>query len=234
MQTEAEKYLISLIANLVKRARSAGQKLKIINLGAAKSTIVEEAVIKEVGAGLEVFVCDRCDIQDCAVGAPYAQQSFVCPLEDMTPIPDATYDVAFANFVLEHVQNPQRAANEMARIVKPGGELILSLSNPQAPEFILARLTPTRFHQLFRQEGHDEAYPVKYAYKSLSNLLVVMANAGWKLKEERNLPATYSYLHRFPVFGWFSRIYDFSVLKFKLKPLLGHAVMYWQKVDKSL
>ena len=149
------------------------------------------------------------------------------------PLPSNNYDVAFANFVLEHVQNPEKAAAEMARIMKPGGELVLSLSNPRSPEFILASLTPTSFHQLFRQEDHDEAYPVKYAYGSLGNFIKLMERAGWELKERKNLPATYSYLHRWPLINLFSRAYDGLVNIANISSLMGHSVLHFSKVDKK-
>lgn len=229
MQTEAEKYLILILKKILQAFTRKGVKPKLINLGAAKSTIIEEAII-EAGD----FICDRCDIQDCSViNKPYVGTSFIAPLEDLVPLASNTYDVAFANFVLEHVQNPERAAQEMARIMKPGGELILSLSNPKAPEFILAGLTPTSFHQLFRQEDHDEAYPVRYAYRSLGNFIKLMERAGWELKERKNLPATYSYLHRWPLINLLSRAYDGLVNIANISSLMGHSVLHFSKVDKK-
>lgn len=228
MQTEAEKYLILILKKILAAFTFKGIKPKMINLGAAKSTIIEDSII-ETGD----FSCDRCDIQDCAVVKPYVGASFIAPLEDLSPLASNTYDVAFANFVLEHVQNPEKAALEMARIVKPGGEIVLSLSNPQAPEFKLASLTPTSFHQLFRAEGHDEAYPVKYAYRSINNFIRLMVQAGWELKERKDLPATYSYLHRWPVVNLLSRVYDSALEITKLSKMMGHSVLHFSKVDKK-
>lgn len=228
MQTEAEKYLILILKKILSTFSVRSIRPKMINLGAAKSTIIEDAII-EAGD----FVCDRCDIQDCAVDKPYAGESFICALEDMSALTDNTYDVAFANFVLEHVNNPEQAAHEMARIVKSGGELVLSLSNPKAPEFILASLTPTSFHQLFRKDDHDEAYPVKYAYKSINNYIKLMARAGWELKERKNLPATYSYLYRWPIINLLSQAYDSLINISSIAILMGHSVLRFSKIDKK-
>ena len=41
------------------------------------------------------------------------------------PIENATVDVAFATLVLHHAPNPSAALNEMARILKPGGTLVV-------------------------------------------------------------------------------------------------------------
>ncbi len=45
---------------------------------------------------------------------------------DALPLPGDTVDYAFANMYLHHVDEPSRAINEMARIVKPGGKLVIT------------------------------------------------------------------------------------------------------------
>ncbi|TCL66590.1 methyltransferase family protein [Hydrogenispora ethanolica] len=42
------------------------------------------------------------------------------------PIPDQTVDYTFANMYLHHVEDPPAAIGEMARILKPGGKLVIT------------------------------------------------------------------------------------------------------------
>lgn len=229
MQTEAEKYLITILKTIVTKAQ---YHIKMINLGAAKSTVIETAILTDSSeTESQYFICDRVDIQDCHVDNNYVKQTYIGPLEDLSAIPDLSYEAAFANFVLEHINDPYKAAKEMARILKPGGHLVLSMSNPSAPEFIVARFTPTRFHQLFRHADHDEAYPVEYSYKNIANFIDIMIRAGWSLKEEKRFPAIYSYLHRFVFINMLSKVYDNFISFFGLKFLHGHVVLHFIKMD---
>jgi len=41
------------------------------------------------------------------------------------PLPDASVDAAFAHMVLHSLEDPERAVREMARIVRPGGRVVL-------------------------------------------------------------------------------------------------------------
>lgn len=229
MQTEAEKYLIKILQNILFAWKHLPQKIKMINLGAAKSTVVETALLSGKKAQEANFICDRVDIEDCQVNEPYVDKSFISALEDLSSIQSNYYDLAFANFVLEHVVKPEKAAQAMTRILKSGGELVLSLSNPLAPEFLLAKLTPTSFHQFFRKEDHDEAYPVKYAYKNIKNFIKIMEQSGWVLIDKKYFPATYSYLYRFPIVNQLSRLYDWILIKTRGTLLMGHVVLQFKK-----
>ncbi|MFA6995192.1 MAG: class I SAM-dependent methyltransferase [Patescibacteria group bacterium] len=222
MQNDAEKYLIKLLKKILKLVSG---KSKIINLGAAQSVVIEEELIQD---GIN-FVCDRSDIQPNTVSKEYIGQSFICPLEKMTAINSNEYDCVFANFVLEHISDPLAAASEITRILKPGGKLIISLSNPRAPEFRLARITPTSFHQLLREKGHDPAYPVKYAYGSIEKLIKLFENNGLKLQEDRRFPAIYSYLYHFPILNFLGKTYDKILKKLKWRGIMGHCVLFLEK-----
>jgi SAM-dependent methyltransferase len=226
MQTAAEKYLIGLLKSILKFL--PGQA-KIVNLGAAKSTVVEDSLYQE---GID-FICDRTDIQPCDVSKQYAGQSFICPLENLSPLNSDEYDCVFANFVLEHIIDPDAAVAEIARILKPGGKLVISLSNPQAPEFRIARITPTFFHQLFREANHDPAYPVRYAYGNVENLIKLFEKYKLSLKEDRRFPAVYSYLYHFPALNYLGLLYDKILERLNWRAAMGHSVLFFEKLHST-
>lgn len=52
------------------------------------------------------------------------------------PIQDETVDYAFANMYLHHVENPPEAIKEMARILGPGGMLVITDLDTHGFEFL--------------------------------------------------------------------------------------------------
>ncbi len=52
---------------------------------------------------------------------------YVCDAQDMNIVLDQSYHTAICLEVLEHVQNPQKVLNEINRVLKPQGMLILSV-----------------------------------------------------------------------------------------------------------
>jgi SAM-dependent methyltransferase len=58
------------------------------------------------------------------------------------PFPDASFDLAYARYLLEHVQRPERVVAEMRRVVRPGGciavcenDISLLRVDPPCPAF---------------------------------------------------------------------------------------------------
>ena len=58
------------------------------------------------------------------------------------PIPDGTVDYAFANMYLHHVESPSEAIEEMVRILKPAGKLVITDLDEHEFDFL-------------REEHHD-------------------------------------------------------------------------------
>lgn len=58
--------------------------------------------------------------------AAYSNIEFHLAESQSLPLPDASVDVAFANMYLHHCPDPLTAINEMVRILKPGGRLVIT------------------------------------------------------------------------------------------------------------
>jgi len=223
MQTPAEKFLID---QSISHLKNKNQPVKIINIGAGKSFVIENYLS---AAGLD-FIVDRADIYECNMDNPHAGRRFICSAENMKEVKSAEYELAFSNYVLEHVPNLSLAAKEIFRIIKPGGVLAISVPNPQALEFFISRHTPLFFHQLIKGKAKfSEAYETYYAYKNIAELVKTFEAAGFKTKEIKFYPFTIGYLFRFPVISLLSRIYDALISLTGIKVLMGQAGIVFKK-----
>jgi len=82
------------------------------------------------------------------------------------PVEDNGVDYVFANMYLHHVESPAKAIKEMARILKPGGKLIISDMDKHEFEFLL-----TEHHD--RWMGFDREDIMKwFAEAGLKNIKV--------------------------------------------------------------
>ena len=106
-------------------------------------SIPSGAKILDAGAGLKPYQslfshCDyeSCDFADCEEFFSNlddgtrddlrGRHNYICPI-DAIPVANDTYDYVLCSQVLEHVPNPQTAAHELYRILKPQGQLLVTV-----------------------------------------------------------------------------------------------------------
>lgn len=103
------------------------------------------------------------------------QQGLLTPVHgDLSELPLAsgTLDVACCMEVLEHVEDDRRALAEIARVLKPGGTLALTVPNRRAPLPFVERLGLQSVHDRPGPEQH-----VRPGYEA-SEISALMAQAG--------------------------------------------------------
>jgi SAM-dependent methyltransferase len=70
--------------------------------------------------------CDFLPVLEEVGGNTGIDHTFYCDLENI-PKADTTYDVIICNQVLEHMKRPGRAISEFHRVLKPGGQLYVTV-----------------------------------------------------------------------------------------------------------
>jgi SAM-dependent methyltransferase len=95
------------------------------------ASLAKQARVLDAGAGegqyKHLFSAQRYTGFDLAVGDPSWDYTRLDALGDLESLPfaDATFAAALSVVTLEHVKHPQQVVSEMARILQPGGQLLL-------------------------------------------------------------------------------------------------------------
>ncbi len=102
----------------------------------AGTGFITEGLIKK---GLKVIAVDHSEAMLAEMRRKFADLEGIDyrlgEAEDL-PIPDETVDYVFANMYLHHVESPQRAIKEMARILKSGGRIVITDLDEHNFEFL--------------------------------------------------------------------------------------------------
>ncbi len=102
------------------------------------------------------------------------------------PFRDAVFDLAIARYVFEHLGEPQHSLAEFARILKPGGKLIVLTPSRYHYVAIVSRFTPQRLHGQMASALWGEttdAFPAFYKINSRRALTEYADQAKLRLLE---------------------------------------------------
>jgi SAM-dependent methyltransferase len=149
-------------------------------------------------AGIRPFGCEL--NAELAASAGRSGPVVRARLPDLAWCRDGVFDGTFAVLVLEHLENDAALFEEAARIVRPGGWLVLIANHPQitAPQAAPV-VDPTDGEVFWRwggylQRGHsveqEGGRSVTFYHRPLGTMLTAAAAAGWILDElvEQGMP----------------------------------------------
>ncbi len=115
---------------------------------------------------------------------PYLDEFLPTDLDDPLPFEDASFDLVYANFVLEHLAHPDRAFTEWRRVLRPGGSLLLLTSNRASPLMAAADRLPERLRLSIKRRGAGAAerdvYPTRYLANTPRRLAQMAVAAGFE------------------------------------------------------
>ena len=119
------------------------------------------------------------------------------------PLPDSSVDLIMSRSVFEHLIDPQAVYAELARVLRPGGQIVFLTANFWDYGTQVARLVPNRFHaKVVRAvEGREEEDTFPTAYKTNTRADILRLAAQAHLKVER-----IDYLSQYPNYLMFSGI----------------------------
>lgn len=89
---------------------------------------------------------EGCDVDEAVLSNPFLDHAELIEPGSPLPYPDSSFDLIYARSVFEHVGEARSVANELLRILKPGGIVAALTPNKFGYIAIAARLVPNRFH----------------------------------------------------------------------------------------
>ena len=113
------------------------------------------------------------------------QVDIACDLNERIALPDSIADTVLCTDVLEHLFRPQRAWNEIARILKPGGKAIVGV-----PFLYWVHEAPHDYHRYtsFALKGYATQAALEVeALEAVGGLSLVLADLATKAARPRTI-----------------------------------------------
>ena len=164
--------------------------LDILDLGAGAG-IVSQMDFK----GIVPRVCGV-DPDERVLTNPCLDEGKVAFGEDV-PYPDESFDLIFADNVLEHLPEPEKVFSEVYRLLRPGGVFLAKTPNKYHYMPLIARFTPHRFHEWVNKwrgrEGGD-VFPTRYQANTGGDICKLALSAGLKVNQIQHIEGRPEYL----------------------------------------
>jgi len=105
-------------------AREVGGRILEIGVGTGLSFDDYDASTEITGIDISEPMIARARLRAASGRCPHVKGLAVMDAHDLK-YPDASFDCVVAQFVITLVENPERVLSECARVVRPGGQIIL-------------------------------------------------------------------------------------------------------------
>jgi SAM-dependent methyltransferase len=122
--------------------------------------------------------------EEAARQNPYLDAFVPADLDEPLPLEDDSFDLVYANFVVEHLPRPEGTFREWRRVLRPGGHLVLVTTNRASPFMAVADLLPQRTRLLIKRRGagaeERDVYPTLYRANTPARLDATASAAGFR------------------------------------------------------
>lgn len=125
------------------------------------------------------------DLDDAVLQNPFMDETHVIEIGKPLPFEPESFDLIYADWVIEHVTSPTEFVQEVHRLLKPGGWFCARTPNRWGVTGLAANFIPNALHTrlLARlQPDRDEAdvFPTAYAMNTLGAIRSSFPRSRWK------------------------------------------------------
>ncbi len=149
---------------------------------------------------------------------PNIQRSVLGDVQTL-PFSDASFEVVLTSHVVEHLPRPAEAFREMARVLKPGGRLLLLTPNRFHYVPLLAGILPHRLHVRFNRSrgvGERDIFPTVYRANTAGRLRRLLESVGLSVEKIERFETEPEYLAFHPLAYRLGVVYERLVNRFPL------------------
>jgi SAM-dependent methyltransferase len=161
--------------------------------------------------------------------APFAVRGDVAVL----PFRDGHFDMIISRSVIEHLEDPPQVFREFARVLRPGGKVVIITPNKYDYVSVIASLTPYRLHRslvsrIF-QVPEDDVFPTLYRANTMSAVRKAFSSAGLVPKELGTINHYPAYLMFSPMLFRLGILYERLTSLDMFRGLRGSIICVFEK-----
>lgn len=192
-----------------------GPNFVVLNVGAGRTAerkirSLKGEVKKVVGIDIDPEVFKNTDLDEAFLSK-----------NGRFPFPDNSFDLAWADYVLEHVEKPEIFLKGVYRVLKPGASFFFRTPNKYHYTSLITRTTPYWFHKLFVDYLHQfsssahRPYRTYFRLNSKRKIIEYAYIVGFKKAEIKFMELEPSYLLFHPLPFLLGIAYERLVNRFK-------------------
>jgi SAM-dependent methyltransferase len=131
------------------------------------------------------------DVDDAVLDNPYLDEAHLIRPDERLPFEDASFDLIYSDWVIEHVATPDLFVSEVSRLLKPGGWFCARTPNRWGVTGIATNIIPNKLHTkilkwLTPDRKEEDVFPTVYKLNTRGRLNRYFNSAVWE---------NYSYYH---------------------------------------
>jgi len=169
----------------------------VVNMGAGltskdKVRSLKGEVKKVIGLDINPEVLNNQDLDEAHI------------IKDILPLEDSSVDMAYSDYVLEHIEKPEVFLREVHRILKPGAAFFFRAPNLFYYVSVIAKFSPHFIHNLIANsmrglpKGEHEPYKTYHRLNTQSSIFKYAKLAGFRTVELKYIETEPSYM----MFHW--------------------------------